>query len=448
MNILKKLYGNFESRDEVVKFLVLGLTFFFIIGVYWALRPLKDGLFQSIVGAKYQPYAKLISMLAVFPIVMFYSKLVDWFEKNKVFYILIGFYCVTAAAFCVAFMHPTIGLENTVESPSRIIGWLWYVWVESFGSLIVALFWAYIADITKPESAKRGYPIVGMGGQLGNIVGPLVLTNLGRLYFNGHNGPVVGIIAVLIFMIGFMIWLFPKVVSPSQRQKQEMAGGDKEPGFFEGLILLVKTPYLLSIFFIITFYEAIVAVFDFLFKMLVAETYTSSADRVAILGQYAWMVGVVAFLSMLFGINNIQRKLGMTASLLTLPLLVAAAILSTKFYGGLGFLFWVMVIAKAINYALNQPTMKQLYIPTSDDAKYKSQAWIEMFGSRASKGGGSVFNALRDKYIKAAGLMAGSASFMSLFVLCGLGGVALWIPVAIFAAKKYNKAVETNTNIC
>ena len=65
-----------------------------------------------------------------------------------------------------------------------------------------------------------------------------------------------------------------------------------------------------------------------------------------------------------------------------------------KFYTALTPLFWLMVASKAINYALNSPSMKQLYIPTSKDVRYKSQAWIESFGSRGSKAVGSGINDL------------------------------------------------------
>src|SRR3990167_6890885 len=359
MNFLKKMYGNFKDRDEVLKFVVLGIAFFLIIGTYWTLRPLKDGL---------------------------------------------------------------------------------------FGSLVVALFWAYTADITDPQTAKRGYPLIVMLGQLGNIVGPLILTNMGKQFFNGHNGPVVAITGVLILAIGFMIWFFQKIVPASERQLYKAKGSESvshdKTGFFEGLKLLVKTPYLLSIFFIITIYEVVVTVFDFLFKIGVAEHFTSSADRVEILGRYAWMTGLVAFVCVLLGINNIQRKLGMTVSLLMLPLLVACAVFTTKFYGDhLMVFFWIMVLAKAINYALNQPTLKQLYIPTSENAKYKSQAWIEMFGSRASKGGGSGFNMLREVFVNNSGLVAGVAAFMNIFFFGGLTLIEVWVPIAMYASKKYNTAV-------
>ena len=52
----------------------------------------------------------------------------------------------------------------------------------------------------------------------------------------------------------------------------------------------------------------------------------------------------------------------------------------------LGAALVIMVLSKAVNYALNKPVLKQLYIPTTKETKYKAQAWIEMFGSSGSKG--------------------------------------------------------------
>ena len=40
--------------------------------------------------------------------------------------------------------NPTIGLENTVADPSRTLGWVIYLAIESFGSLLVSLFWSFL----------------------------------------------------------------------------------------------------------------------------------------------------------------------------------------------------------------------------------------------------------------------------------------------------------------
>jgi AAA family ATP:ADP antiporter len=143
----------------------------------------------------------------------------------------------------------------------------------------------------------------------------------------------------------------------------------------------------------------------------------------------------------LLGINNIQRKLGMTASLLVLPPLVGLAIVLIKFNPeSLNIAFWIMVFSKAVNYALTQPTIKQLYIPTTKDTKYKATAWIETFGSRLSKAGGSSFAGLRS--------VLGVNSFLSIAALASMGMIGIWVLAAMYIAKKYNKAIKDDTVVC
>ena len=117
------LWGNFEDPEELKKFGYLAIIFGFIIGTYWSLRPLKDGLFSAIVGIDYQPYAKMLSLLVVAPLVIVYSKLIDTFPRQKLFYVLVGIYAVLAIVFSYFMFHPTIGLPNTAASGARIFGW-------------------------------------------------------------------------------------------------------------------------------------------------------------------------------------------------------------------------------------------------------------------------------------------------------------------------------------
>jgi len=444
------LWGNFESKEELKKFGILALIFCGIIAIYWALRPMKDSIFNAMVGMEWQPWAKILSLAIIFPIVILYSKLVDTFPRHKVFYFLTGLYGAIALIMFFCFSDSSIGLANTAKSPMRILGWVWYVWVESFGSLMVALFWAIVTDITSPESAKRGFPLIALFGQVGNMVGPWLL-NAKMLGFS-NSAPVVGILAGLLFVIGFMFWAFMHVTPASQLKgyhSDEESEVESEPGFFEGLKLLVTRGYLLGLFLIITIYEVIVTVLDYHFKMSVSTAYTNELEVGAYLASYATMTGVVSTLCVLFGINSIQRILGMRASLLMLPVLTAAAVVLIKLNPqSLVIGFWIMVFSKAVNYALNQPTLKQLYIPTSKDTKYKAQAWIEMFGGRLSKGSGSYINTFRAPLVAHHGAIDGVARFLMFSSIISFGLVGVWLLVAIYVAKTYDKAIKEKRIVC
>jgi AAA family ATP:ADP antiporter len=411
---------------------------------------MKDSIFNALIGMEWQPMAKMLSLVVMFPIVILYSKLVDTFPRHKVFYFLTGLYGTIALIMFFCFSDTSIGLANTAKSPARIIGWVWYIWVESFGSLMVALFWAIVTDITSPESAKRGFPLVALFGQVGNMVGPHFF-NAKKLGFS-NSAPVVGIVACLLFVIGFMFWVFMHVTPASQLRGYRVEGEEEvesEPGFFEGLKLLLTRGYLFGLFLIISIYEVIVTIFDFHFKMSVSTAFVNEVDVNAYLASYATMTGVVSTLCVLFGINSIQRVLGMRISLLMLPTLVALAIFLIKFNPqSLVIGFWIMVFSKAVNYALNQPTMKQLYIPTSKDSKYKAQAWIEMFGSRLAKGSGSFINTWRAPLVTQNGLVDGVAKFLTFSSMISFGCIGVWFFVAIYVAKKYDAAIKEKRIVC
>lgn len=437
-------FGNF-SPEEFKKFIILGFTFFFVIGVYWTLRPLKDSIFMSMIGAQNQPWAKLLSVCILFPMVIIYSKLMERFTRHRMIYLLATFYAIATLVFGFLFLHPTIGLANKTVDASRIIGWAWYVFVESYGSLMVALFWAFATDITSPESAKRGFSFVVMFGQLGAILGPLLLIPLAGKTYWGSSAPVVLIAGSFIFAIIAMIWYFMRVTPKEQlvgyigAKKAEHT--KSKPGFLEGLRLIVSNKYLLGIFGIIFIYEIIGQIIEFRFKYLVGTSFADDATRTLYLGDSAVWINTVSFLCLLFGVSNIQRRLGLKFSLALMPFIIAIAIATFYMSPEISVVFWIVVAAKAFNYALNGPAQKQLYVPTSQDVKYRSQAWIETFGSRTSKAAGSGINLLQGSFVS----MFGPAGVMLHIAACtyfSFGLLAAWLFIALYLGNTYNKALQ------
>jgi AAA family ATP:ADP antiporter len=109
-------------------------------------------------------------------------------------------------------------------------------------------------------------------------------------------------------------------------------------------------------------------------------------------------------------------------------------------YPHLEMLFYIVVGAKAINFSLNQPSLKQLYIPTTEAAKYKSQAWIETFGSRSSKALASFLNISKG--------IIGAHPYILLFGLVSTGAVVSWLFIAAYLAGVYTDAVHKKQVVC
>ena len=214
----------------------------------------------------------------------------------------------------------------------------------------------------------------------------------------------------------------------------------KRPGLFEGLKLLLTHKYLLGIFSLIAFFELIVTVIEFNFKSMVFSEFIDAAAAAEYLSDYGAAVNAVAFFCLLFGINNIQRKLGLGVALAFVPVAVGVAVISFKFFPELNMLFYLMVGAKAVSYAVNGPAIKQLYIPTSKEVKYKSQAWIETFGSRGAKASASVANLSKG--------VLGFATYLTITVCFSLGLAAVWFFVALVLARRCNEAIAKKELVC
>jgi AAA family ATP:ADP antiporter len=457
--ITRPIFGSFE-REEYKKFLRLGLIFATILGTYWTIRVLKNVVFFKLVGASFVPFAKTASLITLFPLLIFYNKLLDRYPREKMFNILAiaygSLFLVVSCLLLITQAAPDViaARSGLALFATQSIGYSWYVVTETFGSLVVALFWAIASDITKPESAKKGFYFVTALGQIGSIIAPGLLSRLPGLLNLQTDAIVLFIAALFTFSLYFsMTWFFARTPKNLLESFNDGAVNEQEiekenkPSFFEGLKILFTHKYLLGIFTVISIFEIIATIFDLNFDLLASATH-SGAALTAYIGDYATMVNVVAFICLIAGIGNITRFLGVSVALILMPIIIGCALFGFVSLHSLQFLFWLMVGSKAINYALNGPAMKQLYIPTSKDARFKAQSWIEMFGSRSAKGSGSIFNMSLQPLQSRFGEVVGRAKYITFISYIGFVLVACWFVVAIFLGRTYNKAIKEKKIIC
>lgn len=448
--ITKPIFGTFEN-EEFKKFLRMGAVFAFIIGSYWTIRVLKNSLFCTLVEAAQLPYAKTASIIFLVPLVMLYTKLFDLYKKETVFYIISSMYGILFLFFALAisFTQNNCGTQSWLQ---WLVGYAFYLLVESYGSLLPALFWAIATDTTSPDSARKGFSFVVAIGQFGGIILPFCVTGLPHWLGLSTNGLSILIAAITIglSMLFFKNFLknTPKDLLTSYHGKNEKEEeNEQEPGFFEGIKLLFTHKYLLGIFAVVSFPDIIMTIVDLHFNSLAAQTYSGTALS-HYLGWYGTSVNIFAFLFLIFGIGNITRLLGVGAALLLMPFVYGIAILGFTSWSSLTFLFILMASSKAVNYALNGPAIKQLYIPTTPDVRFKAQGWIESFGTRSAKEAGTIFNFLLSPLQKSLGAIAGRARHAVLASYLGFAITIVWIFIALFLGKKYKNAIDQKKVVC
>jgi AAA family ATP:ADP antiporter len=424
--IARTLWGDI-SREELKKFGLLSGVFFFIVGAYWLVRSLKEVIFANTVGKMYLPYAKIASLICLVFVLMFYSKLVDWLSKYRLIYVLSGFFGAFFAILALLVMHPTIGLANTTTDKYRFFGWAAYAGIEILGSLLPGLFWAFVNSSMDTAAAKKGYPIILAGAQMGSILGSYLCTHASFLGIGALFGIGSASILVVPLMIKWFVSQHPDALTERQATKSQSTG------MFEGLRLLFSKSYLIGILAVSTLYEVVGEIINMQMKLTAVDTYPTPEKLAEFMGFFGVSVNTLSLIFAIVGTSFFIRRFGFTFCLVAYPVTIATAVCCTWTFQGLWVFFGAMVALKGLSYALNNPCKEVMYIPTSKDIKFKAKGWMEGFGSRTAKGSGASIVAA----------IVGSANMVAYGSLISLGIIfTVWIPAALFVGRTNNKLVQ------
>lgn len=292
------------------------------------------------------------------------NKLLDMFPKHQLFYMMGGAYGVLFTAMGLALMHPTIGLANTKADPTRILGWLSYVTIESFGSMVVQCYWALVNASVDVNFAKKNFGIIVAGAQIGSILGPTVAT---QAEFIGIPILYLGGAAIMFMMITAMYFYVEKFGAPGEGPGEGKSSGKsgKEEGIMEGFYLLYEHSYVQGIFVISSLFMVQVTVIDYMMKVLAKERYAmlypddpQAALRgfASFMGYFGQSTNSISFLFSLFGTGMVIKRFGLTATLIAFPTILLGCTILVWMAPNIWMVFFVMMVIKGMSYALNNPT--------------------------------------------------------------------------------------------
>ena len=435
------------KKEEIKKFGLLALALFFILGTYWILRLLKDVMVYEVAfpeefwgenfGRTVIPKLKWASILTVTMVSFIYAKLVDSFKKHELFYVIISFYIAVFAAITgVVMAMNTFGVHAIGKIPLAATGVIGYLVTESYGSLVVALFWSFTVSSSNSDQAKRCFPFIITIAQIGTIMGSsLVSWGLSdELLF----GICLLSLASVIFTIRYFVQNVPADAEVQTKKK-------KKPDLLAGLKLIFAQPYLGGVLIVSTFYEIAKTIVDY--QMKSQANVIPGVNFKVFIGKFGMWVNALTFLITLLGTAKLMKKFGLRFCLLFSPVIYGGSLIALYLYyqtnpdpmSLLSATAVVMTLLTAISYAINNPTKEMMYIPTSKDAKFKAKGLIDMLGGRSAKGtGAAIGNSLN----VAGDPIASIASLMTFGTLISVGIVGAWIVAAIFVGMKNSQLIK------
>ena len=408
-------------RDEVRAMLTSFEFFFFLLGSYFVLRPIRDEVAAS-SGVSKLPWLFAGTLTVTLAFNPLFSALVVRFPVRRVIPISYQFFVANILAFYVMLRFVSTGEGSTVDI---WMGRAFFVWITVFALFNTSIFWCLMADVFRSDQAKRMFGFIGVGGTLGSIVGSAATAAL---------APHIGAVNLLLLSVGllelavFTVVRFPphqqgagRATAPVSRES-DIIGGSMWAGFTH----VVRSPYLLGICVFLILFTIGSTFLYFEQSDIVGHLYTSKAARTAVLARLELMAQVLTVVTQIFFTGRIIRWLGLAAALALLPAISIVGFGALGAMPGIAALAVFTVLRRAGNFAITNPSMEVLFTVVKREDKYKAKNIIETFVYR----GGDQIGAWTYAGLVALGLGLAAISYVAIPLS------AIWLALGLWLGRK------------
>lgn len=363
-NFLERLVR--VEHGEWPRLLIAFTYFFFLLGGYFMLRPIRGTVASNNSEILHLLYtATFITMLAIVPVFGF---LVSRFKRGQ-------FIPASYLFFVGCLVLFILGFED--EATPQWIQRSFYIWLSVFNLFVVSVFWSFMTDVFRPGQAQRLFGVIMAGGSLGSIAGPLITSNL--VSSGGSRVVMITAGACLLVATGLAIFL-GRYESTTRHKEPEVIGG----GVWQGAIRVFRSRYLLYACLLMLLHNLIST---FLFNgmaVLVNEGIAGFAERTQFFSYLDLTVQILAFTFQFFITSRLIAKLGMSGTLVIIPAMLAGGFILLGSAMGLVLFAAIQVAQRSMNYGVLGPAKEMLFTVVDRELRYKSKNFIDTVVYRGS----------------------------------------------------------------
>ncbi len=402
---------------EAVTAVVMTLTVFLLLTAYYLLKTAREPLILLHGGAEVKSYAAAGQAILLLLVVKGYSQVAQRVGRLRLLNVVYLFFASNLLVFAAS---ARLGLN---------IGIPFFLWVGVFNYTAIAQFWAYAADVYRPDQGKRLFAILGIGSSVGAVAGARIARSLIVL---GPEALMLLAGVILMVCVGLYAWvdrrhaLAPRPASSTRTD---------DPLMHEGPFhLLLRDRYLLLV-------AALTLVLNWCNangEYILDRTLLASVDEARARGltpaafvgafkadYFAWINGL-GVLVQLFAVSRIMGRYGVRGGLLALPMVA---------FAGYGLVvaapvLWLIRVAKvaenSLDYSLQNTARQALYLVTSRVEKYVGKTLVDTFLVRV----GDVLSAL----VVLLGSRIGLAT--RTFAIVNVGLVGLWVATVLAIGRE------------
>jgi len=396
------------ESGEWLRLAIAFAYFFFLLGGYFMLRPLRGAVAANDSDILHLLYtATFVTMLLIVPVFGF---LVSRFRRGQFIPGLYLFFIVNLLLFAA-------GFEGD-ETP-RWIQRSFYVWLSVFNLFVVSIFWSFMADVFRPGQAIRLFGFIMAGGSIGAIVGPSIT----RLVVTDHGASGVILVAVGALLVATVMAVVLGRYASSRKDITQTEGSGSVIGgsIWEGAVRVFRSEYLLYACLLMLLHNL---TSTFLFNglaVLVDQQVSGFEARTSLFSTVDQVVQVLAFLFQFFITSRLIARIGMSGTLTMVPVVLASGLMILGSSMGLVLFAAVQVAQRSLNYGVLGPAKEMLFTVVDRETRYKSKNFIDTVVYRGS----DVTASWIFKGLLSAGFSLANIAWIFIPVL-GVWGLGAW----------------------
>src|SRR5438876_6966394 len=416
---MKRLFAKIvDVKPNESRALWLGFLFFFVVlAGYYVIRPVRDN-----IGASYSEnlwWMFTVVMLTMLVANALFSTIVARMSRRRFIPIAYRFFISNLIIFFVLMQFAPPGKKPWVDI-------CFLVWVSVFNLFATAVFRGFMTDLFTNVQGKRLFGFIAVGGSLGGILGPIITASL---VHRVSTGVLLLICAGMLEIAAQSVRFFPAEFRRGDSTSTENAAtADKPIGgkFWDGVTHICKSPYLFGLFLFILLYTLTSTWAYFQQAELTKASFVDRAARTAFFAKLDLSVNTLTLLLQIFLTGRLMKFLGVTVTLLFMPVLSLFGFAAMGLVPVLAVLAVFQVARRASTFAFMRPAREVLFTVLRREDKYKAKSFIDTFGYRC----GDQFGAWSYGGMQALGLGLSTISYIAVPV------VACWCALGVWLGRK------------
>jgi len=441
-----------SSLDQVLRILadvrpgegrlavLLALNIFFILTTSYVLKPVREALILGEGSPELKTYLSVGQVALLSVAVPYYARLAARLHRRALMNVVTYFFVAWLVIFYV------------VAQAGVSIGIAYFLWIGVFNLMIIAQFWSFANDLYTRDEGERLFPVVGLGGALGAVLGAIIASRLIRS---------VGIYQLLL--VGAVLLAAQlQVTNYVDRQTSGHEDRGKPPSrkvdathpartHTNAFALVVRTPYLLLIAMMFLLNATVDATGEYMLGTIVTKAAqarvaggsSGGLDASALIGafysRYFALVNIISVLLQLFLVSRLVKHLGVSRAVTILPALSLVAYNVLAFTPGIWVVLGAKVAEKGTDYSLSTTVRNMLFLPCTREEKYSAKQAIDSFFFRM----GDVVSAAIVFLGTRAGLMASGFAKLNVVLAAAFLGLAVLVGRAYMGRTSTTRTATT-----